>query len=117
MGASSSESGLKALRSLSRNKDLQPIHAIDGHWPLLTFQIQVTMARQRRLSLVEKFILKAFRELNNVSAQEIVDNLGLDPLIVRETINQLELARCLNKSTQSIPEKEEINERTNHFAT
>ena len=111
MVASSSESGLRALRSLLGNEEhLHPIHAIDGHWPLLTFQTEVLMARQRRLSLVERFILRAFRELNQVSAQEIVENLGLDSLIVRETIDQLELARCLTKSTQSIPEKEEITE-------
>ena len=42
------------------------IHTVDGHWLMQVYPVEVTHARQRSLTLLEHYILKAFNAIPGV---------------------------------------------------
>ena len=59
-----SESGLRAMSKAISNQDIVVIHTIDGLWKMKHYPVEVTHARQRPLTLLEQYILRAFNEIN-----------------------------------------------------
>jgi len=53
--------------------------------------IEVQLSRERALTLLEKHTLRAFRDIEEVSAAEIAENLGLfEPMLIEEALSTLQ---------------------------
>ena len=75
---------------------MQPVHAVDAHWPMVDLAVEVTLAQQRRLTLVETYVLRAFSEINGVTVSETEQNLGLDLQIIKTVMMNLKQCRAIN---------------------
>jgi len=70
---------------------LTPIHTIAARWPMMDCPIEVQLSRERVLTLLEKYTLRAFRDIEGVSAAEIADNLGLfEPMLIDDALSTLQ---------------------------
>jgi hypothetical protein len=62
--------------------------------------VQAVLSRERSLSLLEKYTLRAFNEIPNVSAAEIAIKLGLkEPELIQETLDSLVRAGAIETQT------------------
>ena len=52
------------------------IHVLEASWPMQSCPVQALLSRQRELTLLEKYTLRAFHEIPDVSAAEIANRLG-----------------------------------------
>ena len=43
------------------------------------YPVEVTHARQRSLTLLEHYVLKAFNTISGCTARDIINQFGLDP--------------------------------------
>ena len=87
-----SEDAKTALNHVSFRKETSssPIHTIEASWPLQRCPVQAVLSRERTLSLLEKYTLRAFNEIPDVSAAEIAIKLGLkEPELIQETLDSL----------------------------
>ena len=96
MAATCSESGLKAMSNAMQLQDKSTIHTIDGHWLMQVYPVEVTHARQRSLTLLEHYILKAFNAIPGCTARDIINQFGLDPLLVDSTLRTLKLCNTID---------------------
>ena len=87
-----SEDAKTALNHVSFRKETgsSPVHTIEAAWPLQRCPVQAVLSRERILSLLEKYTLRAFNEIPDVSAAEIAIKLGLkEPELIQETLDSL----------------------------
>ena len=106
-----SEDAKTALNHVSFRKDLtsSPVHTIEAVWPLQRCPVQAVLSRERSLSLLEKYTLRAFNEIPGVSAAEIAIKLGLkEPELIQETLDSLVRAGAIETSTGTI-QKEDLS--------
>jgi DNA-binding MarR family transcriptional regulator len=96
MAATCSESGLKAMSDAMQLQDKSAIHTVDGHWLMQVYPVEVTHARQRSLTLLEHYILKAFNAIPGCTARDIINQFGLDPLLVDSTLRSLKLCNTID---------------------
>ena len=96
MAATCSESGLKAMSDAMQLQDKSTIHTVDGHWLMQVYPVEVTHARQRSLTLLEHYILKAFNAIPGCTARDIINQFGLDPLLVDSTLRTLKLCNTID---------------------
>ena len=86
MGVNCSESGLKAMSNVVQNDGLAVIHTVDGIWKVKHFPIAVVHARQRPLSLLERFALKALIQVQGCTVEDLVAQFGLERGLVESTL-------------------------------
>ena len=108
MAAICSESNRQALESLRTTPQMQPVHAVDAHWPMVDLAVEVTLAQQRRLTLVETYVLRAFSEINGVTVSEIEQNLGLDLQIIKTVMMNLKQCRAIEYGTRAAEVDEDL---------
>lgn len=108
MAAICSDSNLQALASLKTTPQMQPVHAVDAHWPMVDLGVEVTLAQQRRLTLVETYVLRAFSELPGVTVSEIERNLGLDLQIIKTVMMNLKHCRAIEYGVKSAEVDEDL---------
>ena len=75
MAVTCSESGFNAISDAMKLPNSSVIHTIDGIWAMQEFPVEVTHARQRVLTLLELFILKALNQIPNCSVRDIITGL------------------------------------------
>jgi hypothetical protein len=105
MGATCSESGLKAMSAVMDMDGRSVVHTVDGQWLMQEYPVEVTHARQRPLSLLERFVLQAFNDINGCTARDIITQFGLAPLLVESTLRTLKLCNVVD----SVDMIEDIN--------
>ena len=110
MAATCSESGLKAMSDAMQLQDKSTIHTVDGHWLMQVYPVEVTHARQRSLTLLEHYILKAFNAIPGCTARDIINQFGLDPLLVDSTLRTLKLCNAIDSVEE--PDSKNPNEDT-----
>ena len=86
MGVNCSESGLKAMSKVVKNDGLAVIHTVNGMWKVKHFPIAVVHARQRPLSLLERFVLKALIQVQGCTIEDLVSQFGLQRGLVDSTL-------------------------------
>ena len=86
MGVNCSESALKAMSNVVQNDGLAVIHTVDGIWKVKHFPIAVVHARQRPLSLLERFVLKALIQVQGCTVEDLVAQFGLERGLVESTL-------------------------------
>jgi hypothetical protein len=103
-----SEDAKTALNHVSFRKELaSPVHTIEAVWPLQRCPVQAVLSRERTLSLLEKYTLRAFNEIPDVSAAEIAIKLGLkEPELIQETLDSLVRAGAIETRTGKIQNQE-----------
>ena len=90
---------------------VSPIHVLEASWPMQRCAVEALLARQRDLTLLEKYTLRAFNEIPDVSAAEIADRLGLkEPELIDETLRTLQNAEAIEASMISNDVLEEVRE-------
>ena len=96
-----SEDAKAALNHIAFRKKAgsSPVHTIEAVWPMQFCPVQVSLSRERPLSLLEKYTLRAFNEIPGVSAAEIAMKLGLKELI-QETLDSLVRAEAIQTSAK-----------------
>ena len=105
MGATCSESGLKAMSTVMDLAGYSVVHTVDGKWLMQEYPVEVTHARQRPLSLLERFVLQAFNDINGCTARDIINQFGLTALLVESTLRTLKLCNVVD----SVAVIEDIN--------
>ena len=110
MAATCSESGLKAMSDAMQLQDKSTIHTVDGHWLMQVYPVEVTHARQRSLTLLEHYILKAFNAIPGCTARDIINQFGLDPLLVDSTLRTLKLCNTIDSVEE--PDSKNPNDDT-----
>ena len=93
MAVTCSEESLQSLHMVNDQTapGLTPIHTIAARWPMMDCPIEVQLSRERPLTLLEKHTLRAFRDIEEVSAAEIAENLGLfEPMLIEEALSTLQ---------------------------
>ena len=93
-----SEDAKAALNHIAFQKKAgsSPVHTIEAVWPMQRCPVQAQLSRERPLSLLEKYTLRAFNEIPNVSAAEIAMKLGLkEPELIQETLDSLIRAEAI----------------------
>lgn len=93
-----SEDAKAALNHIAFQKKVgsSPVHTIEAVWPMQRCPVQAQLSRERPLSLLEKYTLRAFNEIPNVSAAEIAMKLGLkEPELIQETLDSLIRAEAI----------------------
>ena len=86
MGVNCSESGLKAMSDVVKNDGLAVIHTVDGIWKVKHYPVAVVHARQRPLSLLERFVLKALIQVQGCTVEDLVAQFGLERNLVESTL-------------------------------
>ena len=97
-----SEDAKAALNHIAFRKKAgsSPVHTIEAVWPLQRCPVQAQLSRERTLSLLEKYTLRAFNEIPDVTAAEIAMKLGLkEPELIQETLDSLIRAEAIQTST------------------
>ena len=105
-----SESALRAMSKAISNQDIIVIHTVDGIWKMKHYPIEVTHARQRPLTLLEEYILRAFNEIKGCTVEDIVEQFGLDTMLVKSTLRVLKLCKVIEseiKSQKSLENEEQ----------
>ena len=78
------------LNRLVDSKNFTPVFTKHIQWPFQRCQISAECVTTRKLTLLEKFILRAFNEIDDVSAEEIARQLGLfEPMLIERTVDNL----------------------------
>ncbi len=93
-----SEDAKAALNHIAFRKKAgsSPVHTIEAVWPMQRCPVQAQLSRERPLSLLEKYTLRAFNEIPGVSAAEIAMKLGLkEPELIQETLDSLIRAEAI----------------------
>ena len=107
-----SEDAKAALNHIAFRKQAgsSPVHTIEAVWPMQRCPVQAQLSRERPLSLLEKYTLRAFNEIPNISAAEIAMKLGLkEPELIQETLDSLIRAEAIQTSSAK-PAGEDISE-------
>ena len=97
-----SEDAKAALNHIAFRKEAgsSPVHTIEAVWPMQRCPVQAQLSRERPLSLLEKYTLRAFNEIPDVSAAEIAMKLGLkEPELIQETLDSLIRAQAIKTSS------------------
>ena len=97
-----SEDAKAALNHIAFRKKAgsSPVHTIEAVWPMQRCPVQAQLSRERPLSLLEKYTLRAFNEIPEVSAAEIAMKLGLkEPELIQETLDSLIRAEAIQTSS------------------
>lgn len=97
-----SEDAKAALNHIAFRKKAgsSPVHTIEAVWPMQRCPVQAQLSRERPLSLLEKYTLRAFNEIPGVSAAEIAMKLGLkEPELIQETLDSLIRAEAIQTSS------------------
>jgi hypothetical protein len=74
------------------------------------YPIEVTHARQRPLSLLEQYILRAFNEIKGCTVKDIVEQFGLDIMLVNSTLRVLKLCKVIDSEIKG-PKSLEIEDQ------
>ena len=96
MGVNCSDSGLKAMSNVVQNDGLAVIHTVDGIWKVKHFPIAVVHARQRPLSLLERFVLKALIQVQGCTVEDLVAQFGLERGLVESTLRVIKHCRLVD---------------------
>ena len=112
MGVNCSESGLKAMSNIVQNDGLAVIHTVDGIWKVKHFPIAVVHARQRPLSLLERFVLKALIQVQGCTVQDLVAQFGLERGLVDSTLRVLKHCNLIDLEEVSGEDDERRAERS-----
>jgi hypothetical protein len=107
-----SEDAKAALNHIAFRKKTgsSPVHTIEAVWPMQRCPVQAQLSRERPLSLLEKYTLRAFNEIPDVSAAEIAMKLGLkEPELIQETLDSLIRAEAIQTSSAK-PDGEDTSE-------
>ena len=96
MGVNCSESGLKAMSNVIKNDGLAVIHTVDGIWKVKHFPIAVVHARQRPLSLLERFVLKALIQVQGCTVEDLAAQFGLERGLVESTLRVIKHCNLIN---------------------
>lgn len=84
-------------RISDKNSDLKPILTVKYPWPFQRCEVVAECVSTRKLTLLEKYILRAFNEIKGVTAKEIAYQLGLfEPILLEKTIESLRDAQAIN---------------------
>ena len=76
-----------------------PIHVLEASWSMQACPVEALLSRQRELTLLEKYTLRAFHEIPGVTAAQIADRLGLkEPELIEETLHALQSADAIEAS-------------------
>ena len=90
---------------------VSPIHVLEASWPMQSCPVEVLLAKQRELTLLEKYTLRAFNEIPGVTAAEIANRLGLkEPELIDEALLALKNAQALEESSTTTTDDDELSE-------
>ena len=95
------------------NQDIVAIHTIDGLWKMKHYPVEVTHARQRPLTLLEQYILRAFNEIKGCTVEDIVEQFGLDAMLVKSTLRVLKLCKVIESKIKGQKSQENEKQRRN----
>jgi len=112
MGVNCSESGLKAMSNVVKNDGLAVIHTVDGIWKMKHFPIAVVHARQRPLSLLERFVLKALIQVPGCTVEDLVAQFGLERGLVESTLRVIKNCNLIDLEDASGEDDERRAERS-----
>ena len=112
MGVNCSESGLKAMSNVVQNDGLAVIHTVDGIWKVKHFPIAVVHARQRPLSLLERFVLKALIQVQGCTVEDLVAQFGLERGLVESTLRVIKHCSLIDLEDVSGEDDERRAERS-----
>ena len=87
-----SEDAKQAINLISKrsNPGFSPVHVIEASWPMQRCAVNAQLSSERNLTLLEKYTLRSFNEIPNVSAAEIAKRLGLkEPELIEEALDSL----------------------------
>ena len=112
MGVNCSESGLKAMSNVVQNDGLAVIHTVDGIWKVKHFPIAVVHARQRPLSLLERFVLKALIQVQGCTVEDLVAQFGLERGLVESTLRVIKHCNLIDLEDVSGEDDERRAERS-----
>jgi hypothetical protein len=80
----------KAQEIEERSPGLYVLAARQFRYPIQQQKMSVRVEQYRKVNLLEKFILRAFAEIFPApSLEEVADALGLDPIFIESTLNEL----------------------------
>ncbi len=74
------------MSNVVKNDGLAVIHTVDGMWRVKHFPVAVVHARQRPLSLLERFVLKALIQVQGCTVEDLVAQFGLERGLVESTL-------------------------------
>ena len=107
MAVTCSEESLQSLHMVNGQTapGLTPIHTIPARWPMMDCPIEVQLSRERALTLLEKHTLRAFRDIEDVSAAEIAYHLGLfEPMLIEEALDTLQNSGAIQSEIRPVEE-------------
>jgi hypothetical protein len=106
MAVTCSEDAKQAINLISQRSTpgFSPVHVIEASWPMQRCAVNAQLSSERNLTLLEKYTLRSFNEIPNVSAAEIADRLGLkEPELIEEALGSLTRSEAID-SHQREPE-------------
>ena len=77
------------------NEGCKPLHIFKFNWPIQVSTIQAECVSIRKLTLLEKFTLRAFNEIEGVDAAQIAEELGLEAKLIEETLDNLMASQAI----------------------
>ena len=117
MAVKCSEDAKQAINLISKrsNPGFSPVHVIEASWPMQRCAVNAQLSSERNLTLLEKYTLRSFNEIPNVSAAEIAERLGLkEPELIEEALDSLTRSEAIDShqresENQSHELREEID--------
>ena len=117
MAVKCSEDAKQAINLISKksNPGFSPVHVIEASWPMQRCAVNAQLSSERNLTLLEKYTLRSFNEIPNVSAAEIAERLGLkEPELIEEALDSLTRSEAIDShqresENQSHQLREEID--------
>ena len=109
-----SEDAKQAINLISKksNPGFSPVHVIEASWPMQRCAVNAQLSSERNLTLLEKYTLRSFNEIPNVSAAEIAERLGLkEPELIEEALDSLTRSEALDShQKESEDQSQQIRE-------
>ena len=99
MAVTCSEDAKQAINLISKksNPGFSPVHVIEASWPMQRCAVNAQLSSERNLTLLEKYTLRSFNEIPNVSAAEIAERLGLkEPELIEEALDSLTRSEAID---------------------
>ncbi len=91
----------QAQKIEERFPGLHVLAAREFRYPVQQQKVNLRAERYRKLNLLEKFVLRAYAEITPApSIEELAGALGLDPVFIRNTFNDLVSLQNISQSLQ-----------------
>ncbi len=103
----------QAQKIEERSPGLHVLAAREFRYPIQQQQVGVQAERYRKLNLLEKFVLRAYAEITPTpSLAELAGALGLDPVFIRNTFNDLVSLQNISKNQITEEGKKSLSSET-----